>query len=308
MASPTRRDVHVNRPLTNVSIAYSNTMYIAEMVFPTIPVDNQSDVYFTFDKSSWFRNRSGPRAPGTRAPRADYGIATASYICISDALAKPIPDEVRDNADSPLRPEVTATRFVTDGLMLGLEKRVADLVSGSGNWAAASNPSTRWDVDTSDAWGDIDTVVDAVVQRIGRHPNTMCMSWSVWKALRNHPDLLDRVKYTRQNGRVMAEDLAAWFGVDNVYIGEAIYDSAQEGATESLTYVWGDMLWAGYVSPNAAIEEPSAGYCFRWGQRSISRFYEAQEHQTIIEGEHYTDEVITASDAGALMSDCTGGA
>lgn len=306
MAKPTRRDVHVNRPLTNVSIAYRNSMYIAREVFPIVQVTNQSDEYFVFDKASWLRNRSGKRAPGTRAPRGDYGITTASYLAVSDAFAHPVFDEVRDNADAPLRPLVTGTEFVSDALELGMEVKVADLVSGSTNWSSASNPGTKWDVDTSDAWGDIDTAIDAVRQSIGMMPNTMALSYTVWKALRNHPDFLDRVKYTRTNGKVMATDLAEWFGVEKVLIGGGIKDTAQEGATSSLTDIWGDMLWVGYVSPAAAIERPSSGYCFLWKDRQISTFREDQEKTTVVEGEWYYDEKITASDAGAIFSDCTG--
>jgi hypothetical protein len=305
MASPTRRDVHVNRPLSNLSVAYRNTMYIARDVFPVVSVPNQTDVYFTFDKAAWFRNRSAARAVGTRAQRADYGISTASFICVNDALAKPIPDEVRNNADAPLKPDITATTFVSDALELGLELKVATKITACGNWSSASNPSVKWSSDTSNPWGDIDTAVDKVRATIGRHPNTMVLSWSAWKALRNHPDFLDRVKYTRQGGRVEPTDLQTWFGVDKVLLGGGIYDSAQEGATSSLADIWGDMLWTGWVAPAAAIEEPSAGYVFMWKDRTIARYREEEEHQDIVEGEWFYATNICASDAGAIFSDVT---
>jgi hypothetical protein len=107
---PTLRDVHVNRPLSNVSIGFQNAAYIAQQVLPVVQVEKKSDVYFSFDKASWYRDRAKPRAPGTRAQRGDYAITTASYICISDALAKSIPDEVRENVDDPLSPDVEASR------------------------------------------------------------------------------------------------------------------------------------------------------------------------------------------------------
>ena len=128
---PTLRDVHVDRPLTNVSIAFSNDRYIADQVFPVIPVQNKSDVYFVFDEDSFYRRRAKPRAPGTRSQRMDYTLTTASYNCLSYALAKQIPDEVRNNSDQPLRPDVTATKFVTDALLLDRERRVAELTTRS---------------------------------------------------------------------------------------------------------------------------------------------------------------------------------
>lgn len=46
MARPTARDVHIDGPLTGVSIAYRNEEYIADQVFPVVPVTKISDKFF----------------------------------------------------------------------------------------------------------------------------------------------------------------------------------------------------------------------------------------------------------------------
>ena len=102
MAMPTLHDVHIDGPLSNVSIAYKNENYIADQVFPALAVAKKSDKYFVFDRTAWFRNEVSERAPGDLAKEADYGITTASYNCVVKALAKVVADEVRMNADSPL--------------------------------------------------------------------------------------------------------------------------------------------------------------------------------------------------------------
>ena len=53
MPNPTQSDLHVNAPLTNVSIAYMQDPndFIARKVFPTVPVKKQSDLYWKFSKS-----------------------------------------------------------------------------------------------------------------------------------------------------------------------------------------------------------------------------------------------------------------
>lgn len=298
---PTLRDVHVNRPLSNISIGFQNGMYIAQEVLPVVQVEKKSDVYFSFDKASWYRDRAKPRAPGTRAQRGDYAITTASYLCVSDALAKGIPDEVRENVDDPLRPDVEATEFVSDALLLGLEIRVADLVTASGNWSQAASPATQWDSDTSDPVGDVDTAVNGVVSRIGRLPNIGVISWDIWRNLKQHPDLLDRVKYTKPGAPIELTDIAQWFNLERVLLGTAIKNTAQEEAAESMSYVWGENMWVGYVPPTAALMTPAAGYTLVWGNRTVSRFREDQEKQDVVEAEWYTDELVTASDAGGVV-------
>lgn len=302
MARPTLRDVHVNAPLSNISIAYGNELYIAGQVFPVVPVDKKSDVYFVYDRAAFFRNKTGQRAPGTRAPRGDYGISTASYVCINDSIAFAIPDEVRKNADAPLQPDIDATRYVTDQLLLGQEIRVAALTTASsGTWGYAASPATQWSGDTSDPWGDIMGGINGVVSTIGRMPNVAVMSWDVWRYLANHPDFLDRVKHTRPSGRIEPGDLRSWFGFDKVLVGTTLKDISAEGQTASPQYVWDDDFWCGYVAPTPSLRTPSAGYCLVWGNRTISTFREEQEHQDVIEGEWFTDEVVSASDAGAII-------
>ena len=298
MARPTARDSHVDAAMTNISIAYRNTEYIASQVFPIVTVEHKSDNFYVFDKDAWLRDRVQMRAPGTKAARVDYTLSTLSYATMPYALAKAVTDEERMNADEALRPDIDATEFVTDGLELGMEIRVADIVTACANWASASTPGTDWSNDASEPFDDIDNLQDAISGKIGRMPNIAVMSWPTWRILRNHPDFVDRVKHTRAGGRVEPDDLRNWFGFDKVLIGHAIKETGQEGGTSSISRVWGSVFWAGYVAPSPGLRTPSAGYCFEWGSRMAERFREDQEHQDIISVEHHTDEKITASDAG----------
>jgi len=305
MPSPTLHDVHVDSILSAISIAYGNSEYIADQIFPRVPVAKQSDKYFIFDRSSFLRDQAQPRAPGTRAQRADYAVTTGSYQCLPWALAHPIPDETRKNADAPLKPDITGAQLVTDALLLSQEIRVATLVTTSTNWAYSACPTDTggWLVNSSEPLTDIDNAVNAVVKAIGRKPNLAVMSWDVWRKLKMHPDLTELVKYTRPGGQVQPGDVGSWFGFDKVLVGAAIKDTAQEGATASISYVWGDGMWIGYVTPTPALMVPSAGYVFEWESRAVSRFREDQEKQDIFEAEHNIDEVITASEAGAYLID-----
>jgi hypothetical protein len=46
MPNYTLRDAHVDALMTNISIAYRNANYIGEQIFPRVPVQKKSDVYF----------------------------------------------------------------------------------------------------------------------------------------------------------------------------------------------------------------------------------------------------------------------
>ena len=55
---PSPGDVHVNTPLTNISIAYMQdaTKFISQRVFPNIPVAKQSDRYYVYDRGEFNRD------------------------------------------------------------------------------------------------------------------------------------------------------------------------------------------------------------------------------------------------------------
>lgn len=298
MPAPTLRDMHIDSAMTEISIAYRNRNYIAPQVFPIVPVEKKSDYYFVFGRGDWFRDDVEVRAPGARARRVDYTLSSASYVCITYALSKGVTDEERENADAPLRPDTQASEFVTDMLQRAMERRVASMITTCANWASASTPSTVWSNPASDILADIENARNAIISSIGVEPNLALMSQDVWRYVKNHPDLLDRIKYTQRG--VMTKDLfAGLIEVDKFLVGTALYNSAKEGATDSMAYIWGNCFWLGYVPPRAALMEPAAGYVLQWGANVANRYREDQEHQDVIEVQQSMDEVITGSDAGA---------
>ena len=46
MTAPTVSQVHLDRALPNVSVAYRNANYIGDLVFPSVVVQKISDKYF----------------------------------------------------------------------------------------------------------------------------------------------------------------------------------------------------------------------------------------------------------------------
>lgn len=303
MPAPTLYDVHVNKPLTNIALAYRNENYIgADFLFPRVPVEKQSDFYYIFDKGAWFRLATARRAPGTRAKEVGYTLSTGSYMCVEYALSAPVTDEERRNADNPLRPERDAVNLVTDLLQLSQEKRIADLVTTPANWSNSATPSTKWDDASSDPLGDIATGVFTVQQSIARSPNKAVMGPLTWRHLQNHPDLLDRIKYT-ERGVLTPELLQGLAGIPEIRIGLALVNTAEEGQPDQIDFVWGDVFLMVWTPERGGLRVPSAGYYFVWQNLQTLRFRRQEEFTDVITVRHSVDERITAPDAGYLLYD-----
>ena len=120
---PSRSDVHVNRPLTNISIAFLQNAehFVATRVFPNIPVSKKSDAYFTYDRGEFNRDEMEERAPATESAGGTYEIGTDTYFARTRAYHKDVPDQVRDNADDPIDLDREATQYVTHKALIKRE-------------------------------------------------------------------------------------------------------------------------------------------------------------------------------------------
>lgn len=269
MGQPTRSDVHVNRPLTNISIAYIQNAndFIADKVFPIVPVQKQSDRYFTYTKDFWFRTGAERRAPASESAGGGFQVdSTPSYFANVDAFHMDVDDQTRTNTDDPLDMDRDATLFVTQNLILKREKDFMKQYMSAGIWTGAGGdftPGTKWDLSGSNPMGDIDLLKSEIKATTGFLPNCLTVSNDVFFALRNNASVLDRIKYT-QKGIVTEELLAALFGVDKFLVASAVLNSAQEGQAANMNYLSAKSFLLTYSNPTPSILQPSAGYIFSW--------------------------------------------
>jgi hypothetical protein len=311
MSQPTRSDVHVNRPLTNISIAYiqNSADFIADKVFPVVPVAKQADRYFVYDKDYWFRTQAEKRGPGSESAGSGFHVDnTPSYFADVYAHHMDVSDQVRTNADDPLNMDRDATMFVTQNLILKREKIFMGRYMKTGVWTGAGGdftPAVKWDASGSNPMLDIDLLKASIKASTGFLPNTLVVSNDVFFALRNNAVVLDRIKYT-QRGIITEELLAALFGVQKFLVASAVLNSAQEGVAGSYNYLTNKSFLLTYSNAAPSILQPSAGYVFSWqglfgagaqGNR-IKTFRMEHLESDRIEGEMSFDMKLVGADLG----------
>ena len=312
MSQPTLHSVHINRPLTMISVAYVQNLklYVADKVFPVIPVDNQSDLYWTFNKNDWLRDEAKPRAPATESVGSGYGVATDSYAAIPYAIHKDVPDQIRNNADVALDLDRSAVQFVTNRILLRQEIQWASDFFTTGKWATDVTPANLWsDYALSDPIADVETGKRAILAVTGYMPNVLVLGYDVYIKLINHPDIVDRFKYTNSQS-VTKEMLAQVFGLERVEIAQSIYATNNEGETAAYSFVHGKNALLAYVAARPSVMEPSAGYTFAWkgvsgsyGQTvGVKQFRMEHLAATRVEAEVAFANKIVASDLGYFFS------
>ena len=266
MPQPTQNQVHVDAILTNISVAYMQQQdnFIASKVFPVVPVSKQSDKFFTYTKNDWFRDEAQRRADATESAGGGYNLGTDTYQADVYAFHKDIGDQTRANADAPINVDREAAEFVTSRLMLKMETQWVSSFFGTGVWATDSTPSNLWsDYTSSDPLNDVETGKRAILATTGFSPNTLVLGYDVFKTLKNHPDLVDRIKYT--SAQTLTEGLmGSLFDIDRVLVAKAVKATNNEGGTAAYDFTHGKNALLCYSAPSPGLLQPSAGYVMSW--------------------------------------------
>src|ERR1017187_7782316 len=281
MPQPTLTDVHISAALSDIATAYiqSNENYIADKVFPNVPVQHQADQYFKFSKSDFFRDEAKLRADSTESAGGGFTLSTGSYSAGVWAFHKDVGDQVRRNADPAIDIDVSSTQFVMQRLLIrkenlfvtnylktGLWTGATDAVGTAGGTPGGATPAFWNDDANGDPFTDIAAAQTSILQGTAFLPNTLTITWPVYQALRKHPLVIDRIKYTTQTyaGTITPALLAAAFDVERVLVSKGVYNSGLEGTADSFSFMAGKNALLTYSPPSPGLMIPSAGYTFSW--------------------------------------------
>jgi hypothetical protein len=299
-------NIHIDVALTNVSVGYQNNALVGDRLFPSVPVVKQSNKYYIFGRETWSVHLD-LRAPGTSANEIPgYQVSTDTYFANEHALQIPVTDEERQNADAPFDPDRDGAELVTEKVLLGREVAIKTLVTTAGNYPAGGtvtkSGTAQWnDYVNSNPIGDLRDGIRWINSQIFRNPNVAVIPYQVMSQLEDHPDFIERIKYS-ERGIMTAEIIAAVLGIETVIIPSSGQNTANPGQAVSLGYVWGKDVLLAYVPPRAGLRIPAFGYEYTWnypgGQNQVvDRWRENPRKSDLIRMQRRYDLKLPAQDA-----------
>jgi hypothetical protein len=275
-ASNIQGTLHVDRYLTNFSVRFvqERSNFVSQRAATVVPVMKQTDSYVVYPRGYFWRDEAAPRPLGGRPRQIGYDVDSGSYAAKEYALEHVIDDRQYANTDDPINLEENATGILTSKMMIKQERLWATNFFATGKWTkevtgVLSSPIEGtsilyWSDANSDPIGDIDYYKDYMHALTGYMPNTLVLGATVKRKLRTHPDIADRIKYT-QVGIADEQVMASLFEIPNVMVARGIYNSADEGATDSLQYIVNtNAFWMGYIEQNPSLDSPTAIANFAW--------------------------------------------
>ena len=318
-SQPSISQVHVNRPLTEISINYMQEAkdFIADKLCPIVPVDHKTNIYPVYTKEYWLTSNAALRAPGTESAGRGFGIDfTNTYNCQQFSIHYDVPDQIRANTDAPLNMDRDATLLVTQDLLINKEIRLHNALLKPGIWTkdyagtatgSGSGEVKQWSKSGSDPISDIYAGKVYVKMLTGKEPNKMVISRDVFEVLKKHPAIIDRYKYTTSNVPTIAM-LAQLFEVDEILVSNAVVNTANEGGTFSGNFLMSSSVLLAYVAPGAGLMQPSAAYNFSFNTSgmpgatvAVKSFRMEWLETDRIEGTTFFDPKLIANDLGVFF-------
>jgi hypothetical protein len=297
----------VDPVLTTLARGYSNAELIAAALFPFVPVPKESGKIPQFGKEA-FKIYNTERALRAKSNRIDpEGITMIDYVCDEHDLEYPIDYREKDESEV-LDLDTHGTNVVTHGIRLRHEKMCADLAQDANNYPAGHKVTlagnAQWtDYSNSDPISDVETGKEKIRSKVGKRPNVMVIGATTYKALKHHPKLLERIKYSMK-GVVTIELMKEIFDIKYLYVGEAVY-AADDG---SFNDIWADNCILAYIpdvpADKQTKDEPSYGYTPRKkGMPQVDKYDENGGKLGLVRNTDTFIPKIVGSEAGYLIKD-----
>ena len=304
---PQLGDVHVNTPLTNFALQLRNRAFVADELFPIVPVVKESDLYYTFSREE-LRDVDTLRAPGALAKEVDWSPSTATYIAQEYAMRHLLPDRIVNNADTPVRPRMNTVAKLMKWIDLGKEKRLQALAQNSNNAVATVAASPKWDGTSPTIEKDIDTAKDSVRNNAGVEPNAILFAENVKDVVKRDTTLRDLIRYVINLGAGNRELLIngelppVLFNLAIIVAG-AVEDTSKLGQSSTIAKIWGDSVPVFYRELTPSLEALTWGYQMRVQNPMVVTYREEARKGEWIEASILQSEELVTSAACNLITD-----
>lgn len=311
---PLVKDVRISQALTNVAIKYMSEAegFAAPICCPEAPIAQDEMQFPVFDMQSFFLDASEhlERGPGSPYPQGDVKITWTPIRSKDYGHEELLDDKVAKSAAAVLDLESTLTEASMQKVLSAWEQRVATLCTTAANWALSQTLSGGdcWDDFTnSDPDKNIVTGI-GYVTRYGKKANTFVIGQNAWQYVRRHPQYRELTKYRADfaKGGVVSPDIfKALYGFENVVIASAVYISTKKGAAvTTLTHLWDDNCWIGYVNPVPNARVPSACYTFALEKIAVEMYRRENVRSTFYRARHDVTEAVSAAGLGTPIVNC----
>lgn len=290
--------------------AAADSYFIGSKVFPPFNSTKKTGEYMKITKaeSEVMKKNITERAQKAPYGRVDRTYTKDSFACQDRGLEELLDDAVTAELADFFSTEQVTSKLLLRSIMMDHEIRVAAEVMNASNFDNV-NGSVAYDIAniaTINFPLDVTTAKKRLMKR-GELVNTMVLNRDLFDIIRQTTLMSAFLFGPLGGGQQITEDmLGKAFGIPNVLVADAAYDTAKKGQTASLSYIWNDnYIWLGNVQ-GGDLSAGGAGRTIVWtGDASslwVTETYRAETNRSdVIRVRQHTDEKVVSAPAGTLI-------
>lgn len=302
---------YLDKALSGVSNGYFNKELIADLVLPKVMSKNYTGKIGGYNPNHLSRHDTLMKgeAQARRVNAVDYNFNALYEIGeygLHDVVTK------RDYADveDPFDAESDTTEALTQLMQIDKEVSLASVLFNSSIITQTSSPGTKWDNSSSSILTDIVLAKSTIKSEVQAIANAAIIGYKLAESLRRSALLMDALgyKYNRV-GQLTDDELAKALNVEQLFIGTASYNSANEGQAANIVDIWNEESCLFYVKPqSAAKKQISLGYHIAPTGASGRQVFKSDinnppESKMIVITEAYVQKIMDVN-AGYLFTNC----
>jgi hypothetical protein len=248
-------------------------------------------------------------ARGTRAFNQD------TYTALEYGYEEAVDDTVTLDVARFFDAEVIAAKLAKRKLLLAHELRVAAKIFDNTVFTATNSATayTTANSATFDVGADVQEAIDRLLAKGESVTNlSVVVPYPVWTRIRASTKFQNRLRGAGISSDTIlnasTQAAAEVFGVAEVLIGRASYDTAPEGVAFAAGNVWANtFIWVGSVTQaSAGFFGGGAGFTLNWSEYGpaigVSTYREEAIKSNIVRASHFVAEKVVNANAGQLIT------
>jgi len=298
----------------------SEARFVGTQVLPVLNVPRQAGAFGRITIESLLEHSTSTRRAATSGyNRRQYEFTEDSWATEEHGIEEILDDREIQMYTDYLDAEAVATRRAVNSILTAHEQRVAAIVMDTVFYAGLPasftvTPAAVWTdlVTPSTPLVDIETAWTNHRDNTGMRPNAIIMNELAFRALRNHPDVTDRIKSEGAGDQARARDvnlaqLSAVLDLDHIIVGSGMFNNSNPNVAADLQDVWPNHALVCRIAETNDIQEPCLGRTFHWsGDGSntgglIETYREEAIRSRVIRVRHETQEKMLHQELGVII-------
>ena len=290
---------------------------IGTAVMPILDVPVRAGQYpsFVLKEGQLLKSDVKNRAPYSAFARGTRAFTQENFLALEYGYEESVDDTVGYDVARFFDAETMAAKLAKRKLLLAHELRVAAKIFDSGTFTATNSGTafTTANLATFDVGADVQEAIDRLLSKGESTSNLkVVIPYPVWTRIRASTKFQNRLRGAGISSDTIlnasTQAAAEVFGVSEVLIGRASYDTAPEGVAFASGNVWANtFIWVGSVTQaSAGYFGGGAAFTLNWSEYGpaigVSTYREEAIKSNIVRASQYTAEKVVNANAGQLIT------